>query len=89
MWTQFQCFGSGATIFLVVPVKGRLSLQLPKGNCVQARSSFCLEKIMNPLKMKYKGAAPLWEWPPLAIIIYISILTLIAFHEELYDLFIR
>jgi len=44
-------------------------------------------KDMNPFKMKYKGASPIWEWPPLAIFIYFLIVTFIAFHKEIYDLF--
>lgn len=50
-------------LLLVVPVKGRLSPQLPKGNCVQARSSFYLGimNLSNP-KFRYKGSKPFWLW---------------------------
>lgn len=31
----------------------------------------------------YKGAPPIWEWPPQAIIIYCLIVLSIAFHKEI------
>lgn len=77
-----QYFGAEATFFFVVSAKGRPLLQLRKGLCPSEVVLLYL-KIMNPLKMKYKGAAPIWEWPPSAIFIYFLIVTIIAFHEEI------
>ncbi len=62
-------------LLLVVPVKGRLSPQLPKGNCVQARSSFYLGtmNLSNP-KFRYKGSKPFWLWTTGEWLFYTSLM---------------
>ena len=64
---------------LVVPLKGRLSLHLLKGSCVQARSPFYYAHMMDPShpKFRYKGAKPFWLWSTGELLLYFAIIAII------------
>lgn len=76
-----QYFGAEATafcVFVVVSVKGQLSLQLRKGLCAgEVALLLCADMSFHHRKFRYKGAPNLWEMRPWELFFYLGMITVV------------
>lgn len=82
--------GLGATMFFGRSGERATFVQLCKDLCA-TKGALLFWSIMRYRRSPfwYKGAPPIWEWPVLAIIVYLFVIIFVPFHEPIIRFFKR